>query len=139
MGRPLKKDVNGVNVIGSAAYGAAGEKDAGIRVEFWDTELRTDGAIIKQRGAKTYVVAQMGNVIDENINLSTVKSVCKLQATEPAAEGEMRIVADGPSGDVYIAKMTRRIAYDFDGNRFKWEMSSFEDSAGDRIVLTPVV
>ena len=138
MGRPLKKDINGVNVIGSAAYGATGDKEAGIMVEFWDTELRTDGAIVKQRGAKTYVVAQIGNVIDTNINLSTLKSTCTLQEEEPAAPGQMRIVAQGPTGDVYIAKLTRRLATAFDGTRFKWSMSNYEDSFGDKIVLVPV-
>ena len=57
MGRPLSKDVNGVDVRGTYAT-----TNAGIRVEFYDSELRTDGAIIKQRGAKTFVVAQVGNI-----------------------------------------------------------------------------
>ena len=138
MGRPLKKDVNGVNVIGSAAYGATGEKEAGIMVEFYDTALHADGAIVKQRGSRTYMVTQIGNIYDENINLSTSTLACTLQEAEPAAEGQMRIVTDGPSGDVYVAKLTKRIITDFAGNRYTWAMTNFEDSAGDRIVVTPV-
>lgn len=139
MGRPLKKDVNGVNVIGSAAYGSAGEKEAGIVVEFFDTALHTDGAIIKQRGAKSYVVAALGDVYDENINFSDNTICCTLQAEVPAAEGQMRMSGEAPSGTVYIAKLTKRIATDFDGNRYTWAMSNFEDSTGDKIILTPVV
>ena len=109
MGRPLKKDVNGVNVIGSAAYGSAGEKDAGITVEFFDTALHTDGAIIKQRGAKTYVVAAMGDIYDENINFSENTIACTLQEDEPSAAGQMRITAVDQSGNsVYVAKLTKR-------------------------------
>jgi hypothetical protein len=53
MGRPLRKDINGVDVIGTPATTAAG-----ITVEFHDgTALRSDGIILKQRGAKTFVVA----------------------------------------------------------------------------------
>lgn len=139
MGRPLKKDVNGVNVIGSAAYGSAGEKDAGIVVEFFDTAYHADGAIIKQRGAKTYVVAAMGDVYNENINFSANTIACTLQEAVPAASNQMRITADGPSGDVYVAKLTKHIITDFAGNRYTWAMTNFEDSAGDRIVVTPVV
>ncbi len=138
MGRPLKKDTNGVNVIGSAAYGAVGEKEAGIMVEFWDTELRTDGAIVKQRGAKTYVVTQIANIIDNDLKGSDNKSTCTLQAEEPTAPGQMRIVGEGPSGPVYIAKLTKRLATSFDGARFKWNMTSYEDSSGDTIVLVPI-
>ncbi len=138
MGRPLKKDVNGVNVIGSAAYGASDEKNAGIRVEFFDTALHTDGAIVKQRGARTYVVTQMANIIDDDLKGSTGKIACTLQATVPAEKGQMRITATAPGGDVYVAKMTKRIVTDFDGNRYKWTMSNYEDSAGDTILVTPV-
>jgi len=49
MGRPLRKDVNGVDVIGTGATTATG-----VRVEFFDASLRTDGVILKQRGAKNF-------------------------------------------------------------------------------------
>ncbi len=57
MGRPLRKDVFGTDVIGTGA-GAA----TGVRVDFYDASLRTDGVIIKQRGAKTFVVARVGDI-----------------------------------------------------------------------------
>lgn len=138
MGRPLKKDVNGINVIGSAAYGSAGDKEAGIVVEFFDTALHTDGAIVKQRGAKTYMVTTIGDIYDENLSQSANTIACTLQEDEPAAKGQMRIAAEGPSGTVYLAKLTKRTVTDFAGNRYTWEMANFEDSAGDKIVLTPV-
>ena len=57
MGRPLRKDRNGVDVIGTPATSSTG-----ITVKFYDASLRTDGVIIKQRGAKTFVVCQVGNI-----------------------------------------------------------------------------
>ena len=49
MGRPLKKDVKGTEVLGTPAT-----TSAGIRVAFYDgSNLQSDGIIIKQRGAGT--------------------------------------------------------------------------------------
>jgi hypothetical protein len=141
MGRPLRKDVNGVSVIGSFETASAKDpKDAGIRVEFFDTQLRTDGIIIRQRGAKTYVVAQDGSVT-ENLTDTPNVFTCVLQSAEPSAAGQMRIlasVAGTVPGDIAIAKFTKRIATDFNGNRYTWELVNFEDSTGDAIKLTPV-
>lgn len=104
MGRPLFKDVNGDVVIGTGA-GAT----TGIRVDFHDgTTLRTDGIIIKQRGAKTFVVARVGT--------PATTFVCRLVDTEPNAAGEMRMVGY-PGGNanspVPISKITRRVAVGF--------------------------
>jgi hypothetical protein len=41
-------------------------------------------------------------------------------------------------GNISIAKLTKRIATDFEGNRYKWYLSNFEDSSGDTLVLIPV-
>jgi hypothetical protein len=144
MGRPLRKDVNGVSVIGSFSTASAKDsKDAGIRVEFHDgTALRTDGIIIKQRGARTFVVSRDGN-FNANVTLNSTpnKFTCVLQSAEPAAAGQMRMVGslDGlEPGTVAIRKITKRVATDFSGNKYTWRLSNFEDSTGDVIVLTPV-
>ena len=144
MGRPLRKDVNGVSVIGSLSTASAKDpKDAGIRVEFHDGSIvQTDGIIIKQRGAKTFVVSRDGN-FDANVSLNATpnKFTCVLVSGTPAA-GQMRIrgsLSGTNPGNIAIAKLTKRVATDFDGNRYNWEMTNFEDSTGDAIKLTPIV
>jgi hypothetical protein len=134
MGRPLYKDVKGTIVTGSFGTNTQGDKSAGIRVEFHDgTSLRTDGIIIKQRGAKTFVVARDGTPL--------TRFACVLQSAEPSAFGQMRISGsvDGTfPGDIPLNRLTRRVAQDFNGNRYTWELVNFEDSTGDAIKLTPV-
>jgi len=149
MGRPLFKDVNGDKVIGTGA-GAT----TGIRVDFYDgSTLQTDGIIIKQRGAKTFVVARVGT--------PTTRFTCRLVDTAPNAAGEMRMMGY-PGGNannpVPISKITRRIATGFpsspvlsSGNwpaetstaatnhdqvRYTWYLEN--DSSADIIVLTQI-
>ena len=129
MGRPLKKDIFGTEVLGSYVNSAAG-----IKCDFYDTALRSDGVLIKQRGAKTYVVAQVANVAD-----STKYATATLVSDEPNAAGEMRILGslDGTTpGAVAIAKLTKRVATDFDGKRYTWYLDN--DSSGDVLVLTAI-
>lgn len=133
MGRPLKKDINGVDVRGTYAT-----TNAGIRCDFYDSALRTDGAIVRQRGAKTYVVTRIGNLA-ANIESSTSTTTCVLVAVEPAAAGQMRILGSTTGlvpGTVAIRKLTKRIATDFSGNRYTWYLEN--DSSADVIVLTLV-
>jgi hypothetical protein len=133
MGRPLSKDILGVNVIGEAT------SNTGIRVEFYDASLRTDGGIVKQRGAKTFVVAQEANLDTTNLKDSTSTTTATLVNAEPAAAGEMRLfgyVGSNSGAEVNIAKITKRVATDFSGNRYTWELEN--DSTNDYIVLTAV-
>ena len=128
MGRPLRKDINGVDVIGTPASTATG-----ITVQFHDgTALRSDGIVLKQRGAKTFVVARIG--------APTVRFTCVLQSAEPAAAGQMRLrgstTGNLDTGLVAIAKITKRIATDFSSNRYKWFLEN--DSSADYIVLVAV-
>ena len=130
MGRPLRKDVNGVDVIGTPA-GAA----AGITVEFHDgSTVQTDGIILKQRGAKTFVVARVG--------APTVRFTRVLVNGTPSA-GQMRmrgstigVLNDDTVALIAIAKITKRVATDFNGVRYKWFLEN--DSSADYIVLTPI-
>jgi hypothetical protein len=126
MGRPLRKDINGVDVIGTFAT-----TNTGIRVDFYDSELREDGIIVKQRGAKTFVVAQVGT--------PTVRTTATLKNGAPSAAGEMRMFGwlGGNGGtSVNIAKITKRVATDFSGNRYTWFLEN--DSSNDYIVLTAI-
>ncbi len=128
MGRPLRKDVLGNDVIGTPA-GA----ETGITVAFHDgSELRTDGIILKQRGARTFVVAR--------IEAPTVRFTCVLQSAEPAAAGQMRMQGSTTGlldqDLVSIAKITKRVATDFSSNRYTWFLE--DDSSADYIVLTPI-
>jgi hypothetical protein len=123
MGRPLRKDVFGTDVLGSFIA-----EEAGIRVEFYDSELRDDGIVIKQRGARTFVVAQVGTPI--------VRTTAVLKNGTPSAAGEMRMFGSNDGDEVNIAKITKRVATDFDGNRYTWYLEN--DSSNDYIVLTPI-
>lgn len=133
MGRPLAKDVNGVDVIGEAT------SNSGVRVEFHDGSLRTDGGIVKQRGAKTFVVAQEANLNTTNLKDSTSTTTCVLKNGTPSASGEMRLFGYNPTNsgaEVNIAKITKRVATDFSGNRYTWSLVN--DSTNDYIELIPV-
>lgn len=128
MGRPLRKDVNGVDVIKTFA------SNTGIRVDFYDSALRTDGVILKQRGRKTFVVCQVGN-----IGTTSAYTTAKLVSTTPASAGEMTLVGYvGGNGaqPTYLQKITKRLATDFSGNRYKWYLVN--DSSNDYIVLTAI-
>lgn len=134
MGRPLRKDILGIDVIGSFT-GAA----AGIRIEFYDTELRTDGVIVKQRGAKTFKVCQVANIAGNQGKDSTSFTTAVLKNGAPSAAGEMRLfglVGSNSGTSVNIAKITKRVATDFSGNRYTWVLEN--DSSNDYIVLTAI-
>jgi hypothetical protein len=127
MGRPLRKDVFGTDVINT--YVSA----SGVRVSFYDgSTLRTDGIILKQRGAKTFVVARVGT--------PGTKFTCVLQSTTANAAGEMNLFGyiggNGTATATNIAKITKRVATDFSGNRYKWYLEN--DSSNDYIVLTAI-
>ena len=134
MGRPLKKDINGVNVIGT--YGTnSSDSSAGIVVIFYDSEVRSDGVIIKQRGAKSFQVCQIGN-----IGTTSAYTTAVLTNSTPDAYGEMQIIAyltgGADASAVNVAKITKRIITDFSGNKYTWRMTNYADSTGDQIELT---
>lgn len=138
MGRPLRKDINGVDVIGPTDGTAPENK--GVRVEFYDASLRTDGVIVKQRGAKTFKVTQEANWDGNKGKDSTSTSTCVLKNGAPSAAGEMRLwgyTGGGNGGtQVNLAKITKRVATDFSGNRYTWYLEN--DSTNDYIVLTAI-
>lgn len=129
MGRPLRKDVLGTDVIGSYV----GEPNAGIRVSFHDgSALRTDGIVIKQRGAKTFQVAR--------VEAPLVRFTCVLQSTTPSANFQMQMFGYVGGSDntsaIPIRRITKRVVTDWNGNRYTWYLEN--DSSADYIVLVPV-
>lgn len=129
MGRPLKKDVLGRDVLNTPV------SNTGIRATFHDgTALRTDGMILKQRGAKTFVVARIGT--------PAARVTSTLVSGTPSAVGQLRLVGFPTAGNnsdataIAIAKITKRVATDFAGNRYTWRLEN--DSSADYIVLTAI-
>jgi hypothetical protein len=135
MGRPLKKDRLGVNVIGTPLSTATG-----VRVEaYFGGAAYTDATynnstnyayIVKQRGAKTFVLTNQDG---------TARVPCVLQAATPTANGQMRIngyAVGGTGATTPLRKITKRTATDFSGNRYTWVLQN--DSTSDYIVLTPI-
>jgi hypothetical protein len=141
MGRPLHKDVNGVKVTRSAA-----EAQVGIRVEgYFGGALGTDYQLVKQRGKKTFVVlkASVDALTDSESIPGTITGTNLktgvLVSDEPNANGEIRIqgyLSSNSGQAVSLAKLTKRVATDFSGNRYKWELEN--DSSNDYIVLTAI-
>ena len=129
MGRPLRKDVLGTDVIGTFA------SNTGVRVDFYDgSTLQTDGVIIKQRGAKTFVVCRVGDI---GTTANYVTAV--LQSSTPNAANEMSLVGyigGNGSQPTFLAKITKRVATDFSGNRYTWFLVN--DSSNDYIHLTAI-
>ncbi len=135
MGRPLRKDKNGVDVIRSRGTSGT-DGTSGITLSGYftaDSGLNADYMIIKQRGAKTFVVAQVGN-----IGTTSAYTTAVLKNGTPSAAGEMQMTGSTTgnldTGLVNIAKITKRIATDFSGNRYTWFLEN--DSSADYIVLT---
>jgi hypothetical protein len=131
MGRPLRKDVLGTDAIGTPSSAT------GIRVEaYFASTAYTDATynsstnyayLYKQRGAKSFVVQ----------NQAGANAICVLQSAIPDSNGEMRIngyINGNGSAPTPIAKITKRLATDFNGVRYKWYLEN--DSTSDYIVLT---
>lgn len=124
MGRPVKRDVNGVLVFGDYTNGAVG-----IKCEAYiGGSNQSDVFIVKQKGSKTYLV-------QDKSDGTQVKA--KLVSGTPAAAGEMRLIgytAGGPDASATaIAKLMKRTAIDFTGKRYTWFLDN--DSSADQIIL----
>jgi len=133
MGRPLSKDINGVKVIGTFTG------DAGIRVvgKFGGT-VNTDYYIVKQRGAKTYVVTRDGTTFQTGVLAASVVNNGDILITGSTDSGKTPTPGATPSaGSKAIAKLTKRLATDFSSDTYTWYLSNYQDSTGDFIVLTP--
>jgi hypothetical protein len=82
MGRPIRTDRLGVQVFGT--YEGAAE---GIRGEAYFASNQNDVFIIKQKGARRYLVADVSTVNDEDIALGSSYVITSLGTTDWAALG----------------------------------------------------
>jgi hypothetical protein len=132
MGRPLRKDVLGTDAIGTYGTNTPGDSSAGVKVTGYFGGSSGTYYIYKQRGAKTFVVTDDGSTFHTGV----------LQSTAPNANGEIAIVGvteDGAdASETYIAKLTKRVATDFSGNKYTWRLGNYQDSTGDQIFLTAI-
>jgi hypothetical protein len=133
MGRPLSKDINGVKVIGTFTG------DAGIRVAGkFGGPASFDYYIVKQRGAKTYVVSRNGTTFQTGVLAPSVVNDGDILITGSTDKSKTPTPGATPSaGSIAIAKLTKRLATDFNSNTYTWYLSNYQDSSGDFIVLTP--
>lgn len=126
MGRPLRKDVRGTDVIGTPVGSNAGIRVAG----YFGGSLATNYYIVKQRGSRTYVVTNDG----VNYHVGVL-----VQGT-PSVDGEIRMQGSVTGlmdqNLVSLAKLTKHLAIDFSGNRYTWFLEN--DSSGDYIDLTAI-
>jgi len=81
MGRPVRRDVRGTDVFGT--YISA----AGIRCEAYFASNQTDVYIIKQKGSRRYLVADVSAVNDEDIAVGSTYVIISLGTTDWAALG----------------------------------------------------
>ena len=126
MGRPIKKDAAGVQIFGTYV------DNTGIRVAAFVGSAQTDCFIVKQTGSRRYLVQDVS---------SGTQAICALVnvASGSLTAGQMRLTGYiGGNGDAgrAIQKLTKRIATDFSGNRYKWAVVN--DSVNDYIVLTAI-
>ena len=128
MGRPVKKDVNGVQVFGTYAGTAVG-----IRViANIGGSIRDDVYILKQKGARSYRVIDVSDSATAQCKLVN-KDSDKLSTGEMLMTGRVAADSDQATNGRRIMKLNKRIATDFNSNRYKWYMA--DDSGSDDILL----
>jgi hypothetical protein len=81
MGRPVRRDVRGTDVFGT--YVSA----AGIRCEAYFASNQTDVYIIKQKGSRRYLVADVSAVQDEDIVVGNTYVIVDTSDTDWVALG----------------------------------------------------
>lgn len=128
MGRPVKRDVNGVLVFGDFTT-----TSVGIRVvaNIGGT-VRNDVFILKQAGTRAYRVF---DVSDSATGLCRLvdKEGGNLSTGEMVMSGRVAADANEATNGRRIRKLTKRIATDFNGIRYKWSLAN--DSTSDDILL----
>jgi hypothetical protein len=128
MGRPIKRDVNGIQVFGTYA-----STNVGIRViaNIGGT-IRDDVYILKQKGARSYRVFDVSDSATAQCRLVN-KDSDKLSTGEMLMTGRVAADSDQATNGRRIMKLNKRIATDFSGVRYKWSMA--DDSGSDDILL----
>jgi hypothetical protein len=127
MGRPVKKDVNGVQVFGTYA------SNVGIRViaNIGGT-IRDDVYILKQKGSRSYQVFDVSDSATAQCRLVN-KAGNELLTGEMLMTGRVAVDTNQATNGRRIMKLNKRIATDTAGVRYKWYMA--DDSGSDDILL----
>jgi hypothetical protein len=128
MGRPVKKDVNGVAVFGTYASTAVGIR---VIANIGGT-VRDDVYILKQAGTRAYRVFDVSDSATGLCRLVN-KEGANLSTGEMVMSGRVAADTDQATNGRRIRKLTKRIATDFSGVRYKWYMA--DDSGSDDILL----
>jgi hypothetical protein len=128
MGRPVKKDVNGVVIFGDYTT-----TSVGIRVvaNIGGT-IRDDVFIVKQKGARSYKVQDKSDNATAQCKLVNKESG-NLSTGEMVMSGRVAADANEATNGRRIRKLTKRIATDFNSVRYKWSLA--DDSSSDDILL----
>ncbi len=128
MGRPVKRDVNGVLVFGDFTT-----TSVGIRVvaNIGGT-VRNDVFILKQAGTRAYRVFDVSDSATGLCRLVN-KEGGNLLTGEMVMSGRVAADANEATNGRRIRKLTKRIATDFNGARYKWSLA--DDSTSDDILL----
>ena len=129
MGRPLNKKffgllTDGTNITVNCQVGANAESAVGY--------------ILRQRASKRFLVndAKAGTAVLPGGAGTGNVGVCKLVNAVDGALGanEMSIVGEFNGQGILIAKLTNKIAVDFNGIRYKWTVT--DDSTTSILSLT---
>jgi hypothetical protein len=128
MGRPVKRDVNGVAVFGTYASTAVGIR---VVANIGGT-IRDDVYILKQAGTRAYRVFDVSDSATGLCRLAN-KEGANLSTGEMVMTGRVAADSDQATNGRRIRKLTKRIATDFNGVRYKWYMA--DDSGSDDILL----
>ena len=128
MGRPVKRDVNGVLVFGDFTT-----TSVGIRVvaNIGGT-IRDDVFIVKQKGTRSYLVQDKSDSATGLCRLVDKESG-NLSTGEMVMSGRVAADANDATNGRRIRKLTKRIATDFNSVRYKWSLA--DDSSSDDILL----
>ena len=94
--------------------------------------IRDDVYILKQKGARSYRVIDVSDSATAQCRLVNVDSD-KLSTGEMLMTGRVAADSDQATNGRRIRKLTKRIATDFSGVRYKWYMA--DDSGSDDILL----
>ena len=122
MGRPVRRDVLGTEVFGTAVEAAAGII---VSARIPGESTAKDGYIVRQTGARSY------RVTNED---GTGKCVLVETITAAGQAVMLGYTNAGADTSVAIRKLQKRTAIDFDGNRYTWVLVN--DSSADYIQLT---
>ena len=128
MGRPVKKDVNGVIVFGDYTT-----TSVGIRaVANIGGTIRDDVFIVKQKGSRSYKVQDKSDAATAQCKLVN-KDDDKLAVGEMVMSGRVAADNNDATNKRRLQKLNKRIATDFNGARYKWSLA--DDSSSDDILL----